>query len=100
MADAMACHPALARFPGEFWEFPPFRFQHLLNAYLNGIENTSHAPAFETGEFLPCIGRARIDYLTSNMDPHQRPLFKEPSVESLEETVSMFPQSKSHHHAS
>lgn len=91
LADALACHSSVERFPGNFWEFPPFRAQPRLNDYLGCIDHSSHAPEFSAEDFLPHIGRAWTDYLGRDVEPGKRLLFKEPSVDHLDAMFRMFP---------
>lgn len=93
MADAIACHPQISRFPGNFWEFVPFRFQKQLDDYLSRIQNPNHAPEFSPVDFLPYVGEAWMRYLTKESGG-QVALFKEPSIDSLESMFQMFPHAK------
>ena len=94
MADALACHARISRFPGDFWEFVPFRFQNELDAYLSRINNPNHAPGFKPSEFLPYFGDAWMQYLTGSSGGNKVALFKEPSVDHLEAMFQMFPRAK------
>lgn len=94
MADALSFHHGVSRFPGQFWEFTPFRQQKFLNRYLERIENSLHAPSFKAKDFLPHLGKAWLSYFENDVDVGERPLFKEPSIEYLDEMFMMFPDAK------
>lgn len=93
MADAIACHSSISRFPGDFWEFVPFRFQEELDAYLSRIKNPNHAPNFSPADFMPYVGEAWMQYLTQSSG-EKTALFKEPSVDSFDAMFQLFPRAK------
>ncbi|MCA9138980.1 MAG: sulfotransferase, partial [Planctomycetales bacterium] len=95
LADALDRHTTIVRSPGQFWEYVPFRFQSLLQHYVDQVASSKHAHQFAAQRFLPRVGEAWMRYLAGDLPGGKVALFKEPSVDGLESMFRMYDQSRS-----
>lgn len=90
LADALSKHSLIARSPGNFWEYVPFRFHPMLESYVDHVAESKHAHEFSSNEFLPFLGKAWLDFLAADVATGKIPLFKEPSIDHLESMFQMY----------
>ncbi|MEO1617967.1 MAG: sulfotransferase [Planctomycetota bacterium] len=95
LADALSKHPKVARSPGQFWEYVPFRFQSSLEGYLAQVASSKHAHEFAPNEMLSHFGNAWIDFLASEVSDRRLLVFKEPSIDGLASMFKMYADCRS-----